>query len=400
MKYIIFLMDGAADQPIDELGGKTPLMAVNKPNIDALAKKGRCGLLETVPKDMEAESAIANLSILGYDLKKCYQGRAVLEAANMGVKLDNDDTALRCNLITVKDGKIKDYSSGHISDKEARELIEHVNKKLGNDETIFYPGISYRHLLVLKGGRFSTAIRCYPPHDHPEEEIDRLMIKAESTDGEETAKLLNELILDSRPLLEKHPVNTKRSEEGKNPGNIIWPWSPGKKPSMETFQELYGIKGAVISAVDLIKGLGIYAGFDVIDVEGATGLWDTNYEGKADACVKALEEHDLVYVHLEGIDEASHIGDLKLKLKAIEDFDKRLVGRVLEKIKDDVVCIAVLPDHLTPIKLKSHLHGDVPFLIYKPGEKGDDVKEFDEESCKKGSYGHIRGKEFISNLLK
>jgi len=397
MKHIIFLIDGAADHPVKELDGKTPLMVANKPNIDMLARKGRCGMLETVPKGVSTDSAIANLSILGYDLDKCYQGRAVLEAANMGVELEEGDVALRCNLITVEDNKIKDYSAGHISDEEAAELIRAVEQSLGNDKIKFYAGVSYRHLLVLKSDGFSTDIECYPPHDHPGEQVSRLMVKAKSEQGEKTAALLNKLILNSNSILEKHPVNVKRIKEGKNPANMIWTWSPGKKPKMKTFQELFGVNGAVISAVDLINGLGIYAGFDVIRVKGATGLWDTNYEGKADACIKALEDHDLVYVHVEGIDEASHEGDLKLKIKTIEDFDKRLVGRVLENIKD--VCIAVLPDHLTPVEHKTHIDGPVPFLIYKPGKKGDGVKRFDEESCKNGSYGILKGNEFMKALL-
>lgn len=397
MRHIIFLMDGAADYPLDELGGKTPLMVANKPNIDELARKGRCGLLETVPKEMETDSATANLSILGYDLRECNHGRAVLEAANMGVEIERNDVALRCNLITAESNRIKDYSAGHIPSEEAEQLIRAVEQGLGNNEIKFCPGISYRHLLVLKE-RFSTDIECYPPHDYPAGEIAKLMVKAKSKQGEETAALLNKLMLSSKPILEKNPLNIKRVKEGKNPANMIWLWSPGKKPEMKTFQELYNIKGAVISAVDLIKGLGIYAGFDVIKVDGATGLWDTNYEGKADACIKALENHDLVYVHVEGIDEASHAGDLRLKIRAIEDFDRRLVGRVLGNIEEDV-CIAVLPDHLTPIKHKAHFHGDVPFLIYRPGEKGDNVEGFDEESCRKGDYGSIKGKEFISLFL-
>ncbi len=390
-------MDGAADYPLEELDEKTPLMVANKPNIDNLAKKGRCGLLETVPRDMETDSAIANLSLLGYDLKRCYQGRAVFEATNMGVELEEKDIALRCNLITVQDNKIKDYASGHISSEEAEQLIRAVEQNLGNTKIKFYPGVSYRHLLVLKG-KFSIDIECYPPHDHPGEETAKLMVKPKSKEGEETAILLNKLILDSKPILERHPVNIKRVKEGKDAANMIWLWSPGKKPQMKTFQELYGIKGAVISAVDLINGLGIYAGFDVIKVDGATGLWNTNYEGKADACVKALENHDLVYVHVEGIDEASHIGDLKLKIKAIEDFDKRLVGRVLKNLKDNV-SIALLPDHLTPVKIRSHVADPIPFLIYKPGEKGDNIKKFDEESCKDGSYGIFIGNQFIKAFL-
>jgi len=398
MKHIIFIIDGAADYPIDELGGKTPLMVANKPNIDSLAKKGKCGLLKTIPENFNKGSAVANLSILGYDPLIYFHGRGVLEAAAMGVKLNIKDVAVRCNTLCVEDSKIKNYSAGYISNKESAELIKAIDKKLGNDKIKFYPGVSYRHLLVLKED-YSEDVECMPPHDHQGEEISKLMVKAKSKKGEKTAALLNKLMLDSKAILEKHPVNLKRVEQGKDPANMIWPWSPGKKPEMKRFQELYGIKGAVISAVDLVKGLGIYAGFDVINVEGATGLWNTNYEGKADACIKALEAHDFVYVHVEAADEAGHEGNLKLKIKCIEDFDKRLLGRVLENLKEDV-CIAVLPDHLTPVKVRAHVSDPVPFLIYKPGEKGDEVERFDEESCKNGSYGLIKGNKFISALLK
>ena len=391
-------MDGAADYPVEELGNKTPLQAANKPNIDSIAKKGKCGLLETVPKDMQPDSAVANMSVLGYDLKKCYQGRGVLEAANIGVKLDADDVALRCNLITIEDNKIKDYSAGHISNEETEQLIRAVDISLGSKEVKFYPGVSYRHLAVLKGDKFSPDVECYPPHDFIGSPVAKVLVKAKSADSELTAGVLNKLMLDSKNILEKHPVNIERKKNGKNIANSIWFWSPGRKPEMKTFQELYGIKGAMISAVDLLNGLGRYAGFDVINVKGATGLWDTNYEGKADACVEALKNHDLVYVHVEAPDEAGHSGDAKLKVKTIEDFDKRLVGRVLDKIKDDVA-IAILPDHMTPVKIKTHVHGAVPFIIYRPDRKGDKVERYDEESCKKGAYGLLKGDEFIKELL-
>lgn len=397
MKHIIFIIDGAADFPIDELDGKTPLMVANKPNIDNLTKKGKCGLFKTIPENFNKGSAVANLSILGYDPLIYFHGRGVLEAAAMGIKLNNKDVAFRCNTICVENNKIKNYSAGYIPSEESAQLIKAIDKKLGNDKIKFYPGVSYRHLLVLKEN-YTEEIECMPPHDHPGEEIDKLMVKTKSKKGEETAKLLNKLILDSKTILEKHPINLKRIKEGKDPANMLWPWSPGKKPEMKTFQEMYNIKGAVISAVDLIKGLGKYADFDIINVKGATGLYNTNYEGKADACIKALKDHDLVYVHVEGADEAGHEGNLKLKIRCIEDFDKRLLGRVLENLKEDVK-IAVLPDHLTPVKIRSHVADPVPFLIYKPSEEGDNIEKFDEESCKKGSYGFIKGDEFIELFL-
>lgn len=398
MKYIILIMDGAADYPIKELGNKTPLQVAKKPNIDALTTKGRCGMLITVPEDMPPDSAVANMSILGYDLRKCYQGRAVLEAANIGIKLDRYDIALRCNLISVEEDKIKDYSAGHISNEEAKQLIKLIDKKLGSKEIKFYPGVSYRHLLVLKSKKFSPDLECAPPHDFGNALVSKVLVKPKNRSAKPTADLLNRLIMESQPILENHPVNLKRRKLGKNTANSIWPWSPGRKPVMKTFQELYNIKGAVISAVDLINGLGIYAGFDVIKVKGATGLWDTNYEGKADACIKALKNNDLVYLHVEAPDEAGHAGNSKLKLRTIEDFDKRLVGRILKKVGKNVV-IAILPDHATPVLVKTHVHGAVPFLIYDPRQKGDSLRKFDEESCKKGSYGLVRAKDFVSMVL-
>jgi len=396
MKHIIFIIDGAADYPVKELQGKTPLMAANKPNIDSLAKKGKCGLFRTIPKDFNTGSAVANLSVLGYDPLIHFHGRGVLEAAAMGIKLDNNDVAFRCNTLCVENNKLKNHSAGHISNEEGAELIRTIDQQLGSNKIKFHPGVSYRHLLILKDD-YSEEVECIPPHDHPGEAIADLMVKAKSKEGEETTALLNKLMLDSKPILEKHPVNIERAKQGKDMANMIWPWSPGKKPDMKTFQELYGIKGAAISAVDLVKGLGVYAGFDVINVEGATGLYDTNYEGKADACIKALENHDLVYVHVEGIDEAGHEGDLKLKIRCIEDFDKRLLGRVLSKI-DDNVRIAILPDHPTPVKIRTHVSDPVPFLICD-NKKADEVEKLDEFSCKKGSLGLLEKDEFIKEFL-
>ena len=400
MKYIILIIDGAADYPLEELDGKTPLMVANKPNIDLLAKKGRCGRFRTIPENFNTGSAVANLSILGYDPLVHFHGRGVLEAAAMGVELEEDELAFRCNTLCVENERLKNHSAGHISSEEGTELIKAVDQELGNDKIRFYPGVSYRHLLVLKD-EYSEEIECIPPHDHPGEEIAQLLPKAKSESGEKTASLLTKLMLDSRPILENHPINLKRAKDGKDSANMIWPWSPGKKPKMKTFRELYDLKGAAISAVDLIKGIGVYAGFDVINVNGATGLYDTNYEGKADACIKALEDHDLVYVHVEAPDEAGHEGDVQLKIKCIEDFDKRLLSRVLKKLgrmKD--IKIAVLPDHPTPAEVKTHVSDPVPFLIYAPNLEGDDVTELNELSVEKGSYGLIEWNEFIRLVLE
>ena len=400
MKYIIFIGDGMADLPIEELGGKTPLQAAKTPNLDKLSNIGRAGQLITLVNDLPLGSDVANLAILGYDVRKCYTGRGPLEAAALGIKLNENDIAFRCNTICVEGNKIKNHSGGHIPTEESRQLIETINKKFGTENLKFYPGFSYRHIMVLSGEKFSADIDCTPPHDVPGALVKDVLIKPSSPKGKTTAEYLNKLILGSKEILENHNVNIKRKSQGKDPANMIWPWSPGKRPSLETFHQRFGIRGAVISAVDLIKGLGIFAGFDVINVEGATGLYNTNYEGKAEACIKALNDHDLVYVHVEAPDEASHEGNLKLKIKAIEDFDKRLVGNVLKKIDINNTTIVVLPDHLTPIKLRTHIAEPVPFVIYKPGESGDNISEFSEISAKKGFYGLIDNQRFINILFR
>ncbi len=398
MKYIILIPDGAADYPITKLGNKTPLQIAEKPNIDKITEMGRCGLFKTIPDKFFTGSAVANLSILGYNPKKYFHGRGVLEAASMNVSLDKNDVALRCNIIYEKDNKIKSHSAGQISSEEANILIKDIDKKLGDKNIKFYPGVSYRHLLVLKDS-FSEEVQCFPPHDYPNEPIKNILPTGKSTEGEKTANILKNLILQSKSILETHPVNIKRESQGKYPANLIWPWSPGKKPEMESFQKKFGINGAIISAVDLLKGLGIYIGFDIINVKGATGNWTTNYEGKAFACVETLKKYDLVYVHVEAPDEAGHDGNLKLKIKCIEDFDKKLVGNIIKNIDMNNTTISILPDHATPVEKRCHTIEPVPFTIYKPGENKDNVKKFDEESCKTGSYGLLENEEFITTLL-
>jgi len=398
MKYLLFIGDGMADYPLEKLGGKTPLQAADTPNMDKLAKKGRCGRFITIPAGMPTGSAVANLSILGYNPRIYFQGRGVLEAASMGIELGSEDVAFRCNIICVRNNKIKSHSGGHITTKEAIELIKTINHKLGTEYIKFYPGVSYRHLLVLRGGKFSANVECTPPHDALDRSITKVLVKAKDKGAEKTANLLNKMIINSQSILEGHPVNLERAKKGKDKANMIWPWSAGKPPLMETFQERFGIKGAVIAAVDLIKGVSIYAGFDVINVEGATGLYNTNYEGKADACLKALKSYDLVWVHVEASDEASHEGDLDLKIKTIEYFDKRLVGRVLDSIDEDIH-IALLPDHFTPISMRTHVADAVPFLIYDPQKEADEVSQFDEFSCAKGSLGLLKGDKFIRIFL-
>lgn len=401
MKYIIILGDGMADMPVEILGGKTPLMAADKPTIDKLACLGKNGLLITVPEDMPAGSEIANMGVLGYDVRDVYEGRGVLEAASMGVDINDGDLGLRCNLICIENEKIKNHSAGHISNDEAAELIKVLDEQLGNEFIKFYPGVSYRHLMVIKGG--NKMLNCTPPHDVPGTPFKNVMVQSMNQGATKTAKILNDLILKSMEILEEHPVNLKRISEGKDPANSIWPWSPGYKPRMPKLNEMYGVSNsAVISAVDLIQGIGVYAGMNVIKVEGATGLYNTNYEGKAKAAIDALKGGtDFVYLHIEASDEAGHEGDAILKTKTIEYLDSRILKPIWESAKNlnEPLAIAILPDHPTPCSKRTHTHDPVPFIIYKPGEDGDGVCAYDEESAKKGSLGLIKGNEFIKAFL-
>ena len=400
MKYIIVLGDGMADEPLENYGGKTPLQMANKPEIDRLAKLGRCGRLVTVPASMHPGSEIANMSVLGYDVASVFEGRGTLEAASMGVNLEEGDLAMRCNLICIDGENIKNHSAGHISNEESHVLINFLNEKLGSDKVIFHKGVSYRHLLVIKGGK--KQLICTPPHDVPGKPYADYLIKAAGFEAEETAVLLNELIAKSMDLLKGHPINQKRKAAGKDMANSIWPWSPGYKPKMPTLKEMYGInRSAVISAVDLIQGIGVYAGMDVIKVDGATGLYDTNYEGKAQATIDALTDHDLVYLHIEASDEAGHEGNVELKTKTIEYLDQRVVKHLVEEVSkmDEPVAIAVLPDHPTPCATTVHTKDPVPFIIYKPGVDPDGVEAYDEFTVQQGSYGLIHGADFIKALL-
>ncbi len=399
MKYIIILGDGMADHPIEKLGNKTPLMVADIPNIDKLCKWGRCGLFQTIPKDMPPGSEVANLAVLGYDVRKVYQGRGVLEAASIGVEIEPTDLVMRCNLLCIEGEKIKNHSAGHISTEESHILIDFLNKNLAGDVIRFYLGFSFRHILVVKNG--INDLKFTPPHDVPGTPFKDVLIKPTSEKGEETARLLNDLIFRSQEILKDHQVNKKRIAKGKDPANSVWFWSAGYKPQMRTLKGKFGVTGAVISAVDIIKGLGIFAGMDVIEVEGATGLTDTNYEGKAEAAIEAVRTHDLVYLHVEATDEAGHAGDVDLKIKALEYLDKRVVKHVIEEVAKmkEQVTIAVLPDHSTPCEVRTHTHDPVPFIIYNPNLQPDEVMEYNEESVKKGSFGLVREDEFIKMLL-
>ena len=406
-----------ADLPVERLGGKTLLQYAHKPMMDQLAREGRCGRLITVPEGFPPGSEVANTAILGYDLNKVYEGRGPLEAASIGYEMADDDFAIRCNIITLQDGKIITHNGGNLETEDADVLIRYlneqlaapINKRMGCECVKFITGIQYRHLLVIKGG--SKHIVCAPPHDHPNEEWRPLLVKPEENapveegrmTAQETADLINEMILKSQELLAEHPFNQARAQRGERQANSIWPWSGGYRPSMETLQQQYPeIKtGTVISAVDLIRGIGHYAGLKIVEVEGATGLADTNYEGKAQAAIEALEKDDFVFVHVEASDEAGHDGDLELKLKTIEYLDQRLIAPIYNKVKDwdEPVCIAVLPDHLTPVEQRIHVGQPVPFLIWHRGIKADEVQQYDEVSCVEGSYGLLKLHEFMHTLM-
>ena len=416
MKRIIILGDGMADLPVERLGGKTLLQYAHKPMMDQLAREGRCGRLVTVPEGFPPGSEVANTAILGYDLNKVYEGRGPLEAASIGYEMADDDFAIRCNIITLEDGKIITHNGGNLETDDARVLIDYLNEHLakpinereGCERVKFITGIQYRHLLVIKGG--NKHIICAPPHDHPNEPWRPLLVKPEEglagsdfVAAKETADLINEMILRSQELLVKHPYNLAKAAKGERQANSIWPWSGGYRPSMETLMEQYPeIKsGTVISAVDLIQGIGKYAGLRIVKVPGATGLADTNYEGKAQAAIDALEHDDFVFVHVEASDEAGHDGDLELKLKTIEYLDQRLIAPIYNKVAtwNEPVCIAVLPDHLTPVEQRIHVGQPVPFIIWHRGMDPDNVQQYDEVSCVSGSYGLLKLNEFMQALM-
>ena len=411
VKRIIILGDGMADHPVERLGGKTLLQAADKPMMDLLARKGRCGRLITVPEGFPPGSEVANTAILGYDLNKVYEGRGPLEAASIGYEMADDDMAIRCNIITLEDGKIITHNGGNLQTDEASVLIDYLNEHLATDKVRFVCGIQYRHLLIIKGG--SKHIVCNPPHDHPGEQWNKLLVIPEKDaptepgrmSPRETADLINDLILRSQELLAKHPLNIERAKKGQRQANSIWPWSGGYRPSMETIASLFPqVKsGAVISAVDLIKGIGHYAGLRIIEVEGATGLADTNYEGKAAAAIEALKKDDFVFVHVEATDEAGHDGDLDLKLHAINYLDQRLIRPIYEAAAKgefgEPVCIAVLPDHPTPVELRIHVNEPVPFLIWHANIEADKVETYDEVACVTGSYGLLKLDEFIKTFM-
>lgn len=410
MKHIIILGDGMADWKVPALGNRTLLQAAHTPYMDKLALQGRNGRLITVAPGFHPGSEVANMSVLGYDLPRVYEGRGPLEAASIGIDLQPGDMAMRCNIICIEGDHIKNHSAGHITTAEADVLVKYLQQELGNERIHFYTGVQYRHLLVIKGG--NKHIDCTPPHDVPLKPFRPLLVKPEAETpveegmltAQETADLINDLILRSQQLLSRHPLNLKRMAEGKDPANSIWPWSPGYRPQMQPFSARFPQveRGAVISAVDLINGIGYYAGLRRITVEGATGLYDTNYENKVAAALESLRTDDFVYLHIEASDEAGHEGNVDLKIKTIENLDSRAVGPIYEAVKDwDVpVSIAVLPDHPTPCELRTHTAEPVPFLIWHPGIEPDEVQTFDEVAACSGCYGLLKEDRFIEEFMK
>ena len=396
MKYVVIVPDGAADYPCEELEGKTPLEVAETPNMDYLAKEGLIGRVRTIPRGFSPSSDVANLSLLGYEPEKYYTGRGPLEAANLGIELSSKDVAFRCNLITEVDGILSDYSAGHISNREAHILIDILNENLGSSQIKFFPGVSYRNLMVFKDGFELNLqkLKTFPPHDIMGSSINKFLPKGENS------QYITELIQKSREILSNQEINTVRVDLGENPANMIWLWGQGVKPQMPAFKEKFGKEGAIISAVDLIKGIGKIIGFKVIDVEGATGFYDTNYQGKAKSALKALEEVDLVYIHIEATDEAGHNQDLRMKITCLERIDKLVVGTILEKLSLDEMRILIAPDHFTPISLRTHSPEPVPFLVAGKNIPHSRVGSFCEREAQESSLFFEDAPRLIDYLIK
>jgi 2,3-bisphosphoglycerate-independent phosphoglycerate mutase len=397
-KTIIFLGDGMADEPVAELGNRTPLQAANTPAMDRIAREGASGTLRTLPEGFPTSSEVANMSVLGCDLHTEYGGRGPLEAAGRDVPMGPQDIAFRCNLTTVQNGILTDFSGGHLPPDAAAEIIDFLNHHLGSDTVRFHTGVSYRNLLILSGPDFSERVKTEKPDDNQGEPVaQHLPVPVEAV-GEHTADFLCRLMTDTATLLEACPANQRLAAAGKPVANGLWPWSGGKAGALKPIREKYGISGAVISAVDVIVGLGKCLGMETIAVPGATGFIDTNYEGKADAAIDAIQRHDLVYLHVEAIDEVSHMQDLKLKLRAIEDFDARVIARVIDAIGPDVA-VAVLPDHPVPVALGKHTRTPVPVALRKPGMAPDSVQAFNEIDCLHGALGAMQDGDLMSILF-
>lgn len=402
MKYVIVIEDGASDYPIEEIDGKTPLKVADKPVLDRIAREGRTGLIQNVPKTLPPGSDVANMSIFGYDPLEYYTGRGPLEAASMGVETKEGDVIFRCNTITEKDGLMASSNAGHITSEEAAELMEYLNEyfndKYPDFKGKFYPGVSYRHLFVYndkENAEKLAKLAMVPPHDFVGEEI------ADKIEFDSFADEIKAIMIESKEALSNHPVNQKRIEEGKEPSNMVWFWGQGTMPAMPSMKDTYGLKGAVITGVDLIKGLGVCTGCTNLDVPGATAFFDTDYKAKGEYAVNALEDNDIVIVHIEAPDEAGHAKNLKEKVRGIENIDKHILAPLMEALpKYGDFKIAVLPDHPTPIDVGTHTRDMVPIAIYSTKDEADDVLVYDEDSVKDGALGKLTGCNLLKLLLE
>lgn len=403
MKFAIILLDGMADYPLDELGGKTPIEAAKTPVLDGLAKQAQFGTFVTLPDGYPTSSDVANMSVLGWDLASSYTGRGAIESYGLGVPLGDETVAFRMNIITTKDDLLEDYSAGHISEPEAAEIVDFLAAKLGTKEVEIRKGVSYRHILYLHGKRFSPAVDYDKPDSSHGLAWAKILPRARTPEAEATAAILRDLMMKSRELLADHPVNRKRIAAGKNPANMIWPWSGGRKPDMPSFEQMYGKKGSIISAVDVILGLGLLGKMESLRPEGATGWIDTNYENKARAAVDMLRRNDFVYLHVEAVDECGHLGDLPNKMKAIEDCDSRLAKTFLDeykKVHKDELRVMVLPDHPVPVKLRKHTRDPVPFMVSGAGVQDDPTLDrYTEKCCAKGRYQKLVGRQLMDLLF-
>lgn len=395
-KAIVFLADGMADEPIAELGGKTPLEAVATPFMDSIAKNGASGTFLTLPEGFPTSSDAANMSVLGYELASYYPGRGPIEAASQEIELAPDDIAWRCNLVTVKDGILKDYSAGHISRDRADALMSALAERFNSDKVTFHSGVSYRNLLILHGKEFSADVDYFKPDSSQDMPVSELRLKAKTPEAQNTVDFIEKLMAEAAEFLAQHPLNRNVA----SPANWIWPWSPGHKPSFPGFSGKYdGRTAAVITAVDVIAGIAKCAGMDVIPVEGATGYLDTNYTGKAEAAIRAIEDHDFVYVHLEAIDECSHEGNLSHKMQAISDFENKIVKPVMTALAGRDVTFAILPDHPVPLRLRAHTRTPVPVAICGPHIVADSIQAYSEKEAPNGSLGFMHGEEFVRKVL-
>lgn len=395
-KAIVFLADGMADEPVEALGGKTPLEAVDTPYMDSIARNGASGTFLTLPEGFPTSSDAANMSVLGYELASFYPGRGPIEATSQGIQLGPDDIAWRCNLVTVENGILRDYSAGHISKERAKAFMDALAAKFNSDKVTFYSGVSYRNLLVLHGAEFSAEVDYFKPDSSQDLPVSELRMKAKTPAAQHTVDFVEKLMEDAAAFLADHPLN----KNGEVPANWIWPWSPGHKPSFPGFSGKYdGRTAAVITAVDVISGIAKCAGMDVIPVEGATGYLDTNYAGKAEAAIKAIEDHDFVYVHLEAIDECSHEGNLQHKMQAISDLENKIIKPVMTALAGRDLTFAILPDHPVPLHLRAHTRTPVPVAICGPHIVPDAVQHYSEKDAPHGSLGFMHGEEFVRKVL-